>query len=109
MQIQKSGCQKRRLSAEERTGVLAKYRASGKTQKQFCKDEGVAVATLTLWLGKSRREQAGGQLMEVTMPRLVGGSALEVELVECGVRVRVNVGTPAKWVGEVILALRCGA
>jgi transposase-like protein len=110
MQLQGLGKRKRRRSAEERAQVLAAYRASGKTQKQFCLDEGIALPTLTLWLGKSRREPkpAVSRLIEVSMAGVANHAPLEVLLPQSGVIVRVGVGAPASWVGQVIRALRCG-
>ena len=42
---------------ERRRGVLAQYHASGLTQTEFAKREGVALSTLTYWLRRERLEQ----------------------------------------------------
>ena len=99
---------KRRLSAEEKERLIEEYRASGKTQKQFCEDKRVPLATLTLWLRKSRKKSEAPRLIEVSMPSEGGGMPVEVLLPEVGVAVKIAVGAPVTWVGQLIRALRCG-
>jgi len=99
---------KRRRSAEEKERLMEEYRASGKTQKQFCEDKGVPLATLTLWLRKSRKEAKAPRLIEVSMPSVGDGMPVEVLLPEAGMAVKIAAGAPVTWVGQLIRALRCG-
>ena len=100
--------EKRRRSAEEKERLMGEYRASGKTQKQFCEDKGVPLATLTLWLRKGRKEARAPRLIEVKMPSADSGMPVEVLLPEAGVVVKIAAGAPVTWVGQLIRALRCG-
>jgi transposase-like protein len=51
---------KKRYSAEDREQLMAEYRASGKTRKDFCAERGVNVTTMHGWF-KALRKAALGQ------------------------------------------------
>ena len=42
---------------EEAKGILAQFRASGLSQREFAKQQGVSVSTLTYWLRRERLER----------------------------------------------------
>ena len=94
---------RRRLSAEGKAAVVARYQGSGKTQVVFCRETGITVPTLAAWrkalpLQPRLRE---GELVEVTLPRL-GEARLEVN----GCTLSVGVGTSPAWLGAVVQQLR---
>ena len=47
---------RRIMDAQRREELLARYRASGMTQKRFARSEGVNFHTFSAWLAKHRRE-----------------------------------------------------
>jgi hypothetical protein len=56
-----SMAQKKKVGKPEVRGILAQFHASGLTQREYAKQEGVPVSTLTYWLRRERleRELAG--------------------------------------------------
>ena len=51
------------MSRQEKTtmrlAMVDQFRASGKTQEQFCEEQGVAISVLRYWIAKSRQESNG--------------------------------------------------
>lgn len=48
---------------EYRQQVLAAYRASGMTQKAFCREHGISLSTLGYWLRRERESENGTSAM----------------------------------------------
>jgi len=87
----------RRLRGAERQAalrdVVARWRASGKSQTAFCREAGIATVTLTRWLRRLEGEKAverGPVLVEVGRRAGPVRDAYEVTL-PGGTRVRVPV------------------
>lgn len=99
---------RRIVSREERARLLAAYEASGLTQKEFARREGIKFPTFTAWLVRHRRETAGRAGTAVSFNELIVGASaattpsLEVRLPD-GLIVR---GRQAKDVVELVRALR---
>ena len=100
----------RRRNAQEKSRILNAYPESGQTQKVFCQENGLSVATLATWLRRARGIPAlGGSgigLLEVPVFGRAGGEVV-IEL-GAGLSVRVPVGSPVAWLRELTGALRCG-
>jgi transposase-like protein len=98
-----------RWSAADKEKILAVYPQREGTQAEFCREQGVSVPTLAVWLRKSRAQSPAGNpgLVELR-PGRIGSSDVLVELLG-GVTVRVPPGTEPRWLAQVIAALRCGA
>jgi transposase-like protein len=66
-----------RKSNEERESLIAKYRASGLTPREFAETHGVREDTLSRWLNPKRREpsQSPGTFIELPPSR---GSVVEL-------------------------------
>ena len=99
----------RHWSAADRERILAIYSEREGTQAEFCREQGVSVPTLAVWLRNSRGQSPAGSpgLVELR-PGPIGCSDVLVELLG-GVTVRVPPGTEPRWLAQVIAALRCGA
>lgn len=98
MQNTKTQRRGRRLSPAEREELLGRYEESGKTQKAFCEEAGISVATLVLW----RCKRGSGELIEMAMPAV---GVMEIVL-PGGLLMRVVAGTALGWVTQVIGSLR---
>jgi transposase-like protein len=107
----------RKRSAEEQQKLLRLLERSGQSQKQFCREHGVALSSLTFWLRQSRRSARGsssGALVEV--PAIVASRAtlgdtgrfaprsVEVRLPN-RLELNVEVGTDCAWVGQLLREL----
>jgi transposase-like protein len=93
---------RRRYSAEEKTGLVARYLRSGKTQVAFCAEAGITVPTLAAWRrALPQSAPRDGDLVEVMLPALA-----EVRLEVNGCTLRVGVGTSPAWLGAVVQHLR---
>ena len=105
-------------SAEEQQKLLGLLERSGQSQKQFCREHGVALSSLTFWLRRARQKardsSAAGALVEV--PSIVAGRAPLREAVRFtprSVEVRlpnrleldVEVGSDCAWVGQLLREL----
>lgn len=103
------GKTRRRWSAADRERILADYPRREGTQAEFCRQQGVSVPTLAVWLRNGRAQSPAGNpgLVELR-PGPVGANDVLVELMG-GVTVRVPPGTEPQWLAQVIAALRCGA
>ena len=56
--IKKTGKRRQRM-CEERAEVVARYVASGRTQRVFAREEGIGLSTLQLWLRQVRAQEDG--------------------------------------------------
>jgi transposase-like protein len=73
-----------RYTGETKERLLASYRKSGLSQKQWCERSGVKLSTLTYWLKRDREQAKGYSLVAVeTTPRearvRINGVELAVE------------------------------
>jgi transposase-like protein len=107
----------RKRSTAERERLLTLFARSGQTQKRFCRQNHVALSTLTYWLSQARQsvpEALEGVVVEV--PSGMAGSAHAA----CGtssagatvdirlpnrVELRVLSGTDPAWLGELLRGL----
>ena len=83
---------KRRRTQQEVKALLGRYHKSGKTVRAFCEAEGVSESVLYRWLGRARKQAAGGKLVEVRAPADMGGHVI-VET-PAGYRVEVPASFP---------------
>ena len=56
---------KRKYTVEERAELVVAYRDSGKTQKEWCQLQDIAVVTLGKWLRHDRNRQKDSSLKQV--------------------------------------------
>ena len=90
----------RRFSAEERERLLEAYERSGKTQRAFAEDNGVAVSTLLSWLSrkrKSKQEAPGWESVSLSL----GAASWEVVL-PGGTCVRAPAGISVEELARLI-------
>ena len=89
-----------RRSADEWVKVIARYRRSGLTQREFCKREGVSTPSLQQWLYRTPKAKPTPNFVEV---REVGQKASRCRVT---VRVReVEVDVEADTVVELVASL----
>jgi transposase-like protein len=99
---------RRRWSAADKERILAGYAQREGTQAEFCREQGVSVPTLAVWLRNSRGQpRAGNPGLVELRPGPIGANDVLVELMG-GVTVRIPPGTEPRWLAQVIAALRCG-
>ena len=101
----------RKRSAEERQRVLALFARSGQSLKQFCRENDVALSSLTYWRREARRSAPGkleGVLVEVP-PTVVRPGSLRREAslspgtVEIRLPNRVELSVAADaWVRDLL-------
>jgi hypothetical protein len=89
MQLTSNG-QVQRSAAQWRE-IIACYRQSGLSSRQFCEQEGLTYRTFEEWERRQRRaERSKGQFVEVKAPPVTASPwAVEVEF-PTGVRLRVR-------------------
>ena len=97
---------RRRWSAADKDKILAAYPQREGTQAEFCRQQGVSVATFAVWLRNSRAPAGNAGLVELS-PASIGAGEVLVELLG-GVTVRIPPGTEPRWLARMIAALRCG-
>jgi transposase-like protein len=101
----------RRLRGEEREtharAALGRWRASGATQAEFCRSEGIAAITLRRWRREyGDAEDRAERFVRVDLAR-ERGFPFEIELRD-GTRVRVSVGFDAAELAKVLGVLEPG-
>jgi transposase-like protein len=107
----------RKRSAEERQRLLALFESSGQSLKRFCRENDVALSTLTFWRSQARRSASGrleGVLVEVPAPVVSPSSlppagsfspgSVEIRLPN-RVELSVSAGTDSAWLGELLRGL----
>ncbi|MFA5262845.1 MAG: hypothetical protein WC378_03400 [Opitutaceae bacterium] len=100
---------RRRYSAEEKQAILAAYEQRTTTQKRFCLEKRVSLPTLHSWMRKAGSRESAGEFVELQPRARPGdGLALEIELRD-GTVLRIAAGTDPRWLGQLLLMLRCGA
>jgi len=65
----------RRHSPAQRDRLVAQYRRSGLTQKQFAAQAGIGYSTLTFWLRKTTPARKPSQSAFVAVPNLLSHTA----------------------------------
>lgn len=103
---------KRRCSTQqEREQLVAKYQASGLTQREFAQQHGVKLGTFQQWVYRPRspqpitgRKKPGFQEVSITEVPFLSGWAAELQLPR-GVTLRLNSHASAEWVGALVQRL----
>ena len=102
-----TGTKRRRYSAEEKNEILAAYQKRTTSQLEFCRTQGLCLATVRSWVAK-HSEPSGG-LVEIPPVRQHGDDyCVQMELRD-GTVLRIAVGTDPRWLRQLVLSLRCGA
>jgi hypothetical protein len=92
-------------SAAEKAEWLALFEASGQSAAEFCRDNDLSPATLSLWRQQGFPETEGG-FVEVSLPAAWGGSTSAVTLhLPGGARLEVRAGTDPVWLTPLLRAL----
>lgn len=70
---------RRRLTAQQRERLLARYHRGGFTQREFAAREGIGLSTLVKWLQQECSDgPASVKFQEMVLPSTAGGWAVEV-------------------------------
>lgn len=77
---------RKRFTPEDRSRILADYRASGLSQRAFAARVGISLACLSIWLGRAREHSL--KKKEISFLELPG---LSVPRPACTVRFRTGV------------------
>ena len=65
----------------ERKAIIARYRRSGLTQREFCEAEGITLGALQSWLYKrSRKPAEAPRFIELTRSSAAEAAAIELHL-----------------------------
>jgi hypothetical protein len=106
----------RRPGPAEWETLLAEYKQSGLTQKEFVAKHDVPLSSLQFWLYKQKKTKSvldsnsraaflPVQVVASPAPKARGSGAVEVTL-EDGLTIRIDVGTDPKYVALLVHALR---
>jgi len=107
----------RKRGAEERARLLALFERSGQTHKQFCREQEVALSTMTFWLRQARqraRSRSAGVLVEVPGSVATLDSPRDVTPLSAGsveirlpnrVELSIAAGTDSAWVSQLLREL----
>jgi len=95
----------RRLAFQNAEGLVAKYHASGLTQRQFAEQHGLKLSTLRQWIYRPSSRQRRGRtsppaFQELALPLLESWAA-ELRL-PSGRVLRLNPQASAEWVGTLV-------
>lgn len=100
-----------RWTQREREQLVAKYHASGLTQREFARQHGVKLGTFQQWVYRprppqavARRKQPAFQEVSLTAVPFLNGWAAELQLPR-GVALRLNSHASAEWVGALVQKL----
>ena len=97
--------------------MLRLFESRDVSQKQFARDQGIPVSTLSYWVRRSARESAAAPVAVVEIPgrKLVAarvGQSIQQSATECvdirlpnQLEVRVSAGIDARWVTELMQGL----
>ena len=106
-----------KYSAKDRKRLLRLFESRDVSQKQFARDQGIPISTLSYWVRRSTRESevAPAAVVEISGKKLVaaraGRSIQEPTAEGVDIRlpnqleVRVSAGTDARWVVELLQGL----
>jgi transposase-like protein len=107
----------RKRSAEERERLLALFERSGQSPKRFCREQEVALSTMTFWRRQARqsaRSRLAGVLVEVPASMASADSPRRVAPRSPGsvdirlpnrVELSVSAGTDSAWVSRLLREL----
>lgn len=97
----------KRRSREQINELLAAYQESGQTQSEFCRQQGLSVATFSSWRRKYHG-QAEGRSVGFCEVRLKGGAGAESTAIRLtdGTEVFLAGGLSPVRVAEYVAALR---
>jgi len=107
----------RKYSAKDRKRLLRLFESREVSQKQFARDQGIPISTLSYWVRRFARESAAAPVEVVEIPgrKLVAarsGSSIQRPSSNCvdirlpnQLEVRVSPGTDAQWVAELLRGL----
>ena len=93
---------------EYRQQMLAEYRASGMTQKAFCREHGIALSTFGYWLRRERERENGPSAMVQLHPAKENsagnrGGALRIRGSR-GLELEVDLPVSRKQLAEILQA-----
>lgn len=83
--------------------LVADFKASGKTQREYAKEHGIKVATLQYWVGRFRQKEkpsTQNRFVEISIPQT--GNVGAVQITADGVSVSISNLPPARWLAEFI-------
>ena len=107
----------RKYSAKDRKRLLRLFESREVSQKQFARDQGIPISTLSYWIRRSARESAAApaEVVEIPGRKLVAarnGQSSQRPFSDCvdirlpnQLEVRVSAGTDALWVAELLRGL----
>jgi transposase-like protein len=107
----------RKYSAKDRKRLLRLFKSREVSQKQFARDQGIPISTLSYWVRRSAGESAAAPVEVVEIPgrKLVAardGRSIQQPSGDCvdirlpnQLELRVSAGTDAQWVAELLQGL----
>jgi transposase-like protein len=107
----------RKYSAKDQKRLLRLFESREVSQKQFARDQGIPISTLSYWIRRSARESAAApaEVIEIPGRKLVAarnGQSSQRPSSDCvdirlpnQLEVRVSAGTDALWVAELLRGL----
>jgi len=107
----------RKYSAKDRKRLLRLFESRQVSQKQFARDQGIPISTLSYLVRQSARESAAAQVEVVEIPgskwvAAGGGQAIRQPSLDCvevrlpnQLELRVSDATDAQWVVELLRGL----
>ena len=98
-----------RRSAEQRLQWVKQYERSGQSMREFCMENDLAYATLSLWRREARQASEGRQSASLVEVRVGSAGAVYGALkirVPGGVELEVSSGTDARWLASILHALQ---
>ena len=102
-----STSRRQRASAEERSRLVSLFRASGLTQTEFAKQQGIKLSTLHQWLYRSAsKKKIRTRFHELPMSSLLTPPWVAEIALESGLTLRLNGSARADWICSVVCALR---
>ena len=101
-QKRRKGVRHRRRAEADK--LLADYRASGLTQKHWCEERGIGIASLRYWLKREREEARGYSLVPVEVEGRSGGNGV-LDLQVKGLDLRVGAGSDLRALAALLKEL----
>ena len=96
----------KRRSAAEWTRIIARFRRSGLTQREFCEREDVTLSALQHWLYRRSKNAAAANFVEVVeLDRAEVVSNRTAAIRVAGVEVVVGIEDASRVVVELVAAL----
>ena len=94
---------KQKKSRDEWKVLVARWKNSGLSQKEYCAQEGLSYARLKYWAARVLSEQKSG--LTLVPVRLSDGVGNMIIRGPKGWQCVLPTGTPASWVAEVLRSL----